>query len=193
MTGSHGSSSSARFRPGVLALLAMAVLSVASPARADDLVFETEADRIAFETWGTSGARQAWLYMVDALMVPCFQNQHETCQKNMVAALQSVPDTIREARVRVGQRTERVLFAVRNNQFLYQTAFSLRILVSIVEQGGGCAEWEARAAALTGVRTGALKRLHAEAASEIGNRKLPEAKELAWVDGRSGKVPWVVG
>lgn len=180
---SRSASSSMRLSTAVLVLLALFLVSSATPARADELIFETETQRVAYDNWVLSGGRQAWLYMVDDLMVPCLLNQHDKCQKNMAEALNRVPDTIRNARVRVGERTERLLYAVRNNQFLYQTAFSLRMLKSIVDQGGDCADWEARAVALTGVSTGALEKLRGDAALEIGTRqRLPEAKELKWID-----------
>jgi hypothetical protein len=165
----------------VVLLLSLFILP--SLAVADELVFETEADRLEYQNWVVSGGRQAWLYLVESLMVPCFQDRHQECRDNMVTALRSVPDSVRNARVKVGARTERLLFAVRNNQFLYQTAFSVRALKAIVEEGGDCAQWESRAAAFMGAPGGALQRLRNEAGTEIGARtRLPEARELAWVD-----------
>ena len=165
------------------AILWLSLLVLPSAASANELVFETEADRLEYQNWVVSGGRQAWLYLVESLMVPCFQNRHRECRDNMLTALRSVPDSVRNARVTVGARTERLLFAVRNNQFLYQTAFSVRALKAIVEEGGDCAQWESRAAAFTGGTTGALQRLRNEAGTEIGARaRLPEAKELQWID-----------
>jgi hypothetical protein len=163
--------------------VSVTLLVCPSQASAAELVFSTEAERVAYQNWVVSGGRQAWLYMVDSLMVPCFQNRHQECRDNMLVALRSVPDAVRDARVKVGNRTERLLFAVRNNQFLYQTAFSLRALRAVVQQPGNCTELEARAGAFTGAASGALQRLRNEAANEIGTRTgLPEAKELQWID-----------
>jgi hypothetical protein len=165
------------------AILWLFLLMLPSAASADELVFATEAERLEYQNWVVSGGRQAWLYLVEGLMVPCFQNRHRECRDNMVTALRSVPDSVRNARVTVGARTERLLFAVRNNQFLYQTAFSVRALRAIVEEGGDCAQWESRAAAFIGSTTGALQRLRNEAGTDIGSRtRLPEARELRWVD-----------
>lgn len=167
---------------GALTLWAT-LLVCPSQASAAELVFSTEAEREAYQNWVLTGGRQAWLYMVDSLMVPCFQNRHQECRDNMLVALRSVPDAVRDARVKVGDRTERLLFAVRNNQFLYQTAFSLRALRAVVQEPGDCTQWEARAGAFTGAASGALQRLRAEAANEIGTRTgLPEAKELQRID-----------
>jgi hypothetical protein len=163
--------------------LCLSLLTVPSSASADELVFETEAERMAYQNWVLSGGRQAWLYMVESLLVPCFQDRHRECRDNMLTALRSVPDSVRNARVKVGARTERLLFAVRNNQFLYQTAFSVRALKAIVEEGGDCAQWESRATAFAGAGGGALQRLRNEAGTEIGTRtRLPEATELQWID-----------
>ena len=166
------------------AVLCLLLLLLPSPAAAADaLVFETEAERMAYQNWVVSGGRQAWLYLIEGLMVPCFQNRHRECRDNMLIALRSVPDSVRNARVTVGARTERLLFAVRNNQFLYQTAFSVRALKAIVEEGGDCAQWESRAHAFTGATNGALQRLRNEAGTDVGARtRLPEAKELQWID-----------
>lgn len=161
----------------------LSLFIVPSSAAADELVFETEAERMAYQNWVLSGGRQAWLYLVESLMVPCFQDRHRECRENMLTALKSVPDTVRNARVKVGERTERLLFAVRNNQFLYQTAFSVRALKAIVEESGDCAQLESRATAFAGAGGGALQRLRNEAGTEVGTRtRLPEARELQWID-----------
>lgn len=133
------------------------------------LVFETEAARTAYEEWSSNGGRRTWLYFVDSLMIPCLVNDHGQCQKNMAEVFQATPQTLKDAKLRIGERTTTLMLAVRNGQFLYAVAPSFRMLRAIVAQSGGCSAWESRAAALLGIPN-ALETLKTQARVEVEGR-----------------------
>ena len=164
------------------------LLGFSSPVHADGLPRDSEtlfvagseeAFLTAAELELLTDLRKQYLKLAEQLVKPCLRKEDAACQTAMIAALNSA---LRYARP--GDRASDLLAVIRNGQFRYQTAFALRLLNSVIRQGGGCSEWARRAA--TNLSDGtplSLAVLLATARIEIGGRThLPENNMLSFVE-----------
>lgn len=171
-----------------LLVAVVCVLGFSSPLSADGIphgsekLFVDGSEEVfitAEELELLTALRKEYLKLAEQLIRPCLRKDDVTCQASMIEALDSAARYARP-----GARASDLLAVIRNGQFRYQTAFALRLLNSIIRQGGVCSDLEKRATAKlkdgTPLNLGVLL---ATARSEIRARNHPpEARLLTFVE-----------